>query len=230
MTCRTGTCAGSGAPAREGRQAAQPHRRADGLRDQRPRVARPSRRAGRGRCRHGRVRHRLPRHPAHADRGHARPGGPNLVDGRTGYEIVVPANRHLALHDALLEQGRRHGLRIIGDLAFDSLRLEKGYGIWSAEFRHHVTPVACGLDRFVAPDKGAFIGREAFLRDAEAEPDRRLVLLRVDADDADAGEGDPIRADGVLIGEVTSGRLRPPSAQLSRSRTWTPPWSRRTRP
>jgi dimethylglycine dehydrogenase len=63
----------------------------------------------------------------------------------------------------------------------------------------------CGLDRFVAPDKGEFIGREAFLRDAEAGPERRLVLLRVDADDADAGEGDPIRAAGELVGEVTSG-------------------------
>jgi dimethylglycine dehydrogenase len=127
------------------------------------------------------------------------------LTGELGYELVVPAERHLALYDALLEAGRPHGLRIIGDLAFDSLRLEKGYGIWAAEFRHHVTPAMCGLDRFVAPDKGEFIGREAFLRDAEAGPERRLVLLRVDADDADAGEGDPIRAAGELVGEVTSG-------------------------
>jgi dimethylglycine dehydrogenase len=127
------------------------------------------------------------------------------LTGELGYEIVVPAGQHLALYEAILEAGRPHGLRIIGDLAFDSLRLEKGYGIWSAEFRHHVTPAMCGLDRFVAPDKGDFIGREAYLRAAEAGPDRRLVLLRVDADDADAGEGDPIRADGVLVGEVTSG-------------------------
>ncbi len=127
------------------------------------------------------------------------------LTGELGYEVVVPAERHEALYDALLAAGRTHGLRLVGDLAFDSLRLEKGYGIWSAEFRHHVTPAMCGLDRYVASDKGEFIGREAFLRERDAGPDRRLVLLRVDASDADAGAGDPVRHDGQLVGEVTSG-------------------------
>jgi len=127
------------------------------------------------------------------------------LTGELGYEIVVPTERHAALYDALVEAGRPHGLRLVGDAAFDSLRLEKGYGIWAAEFRHHVTPAMCGLDRFVALDKGEFIGREACRRDRDVAPGRRLVLLRVDALDADAGEGDPIRHDGRLVGEVTSG-------------------------
>ena len=127
------------------------------------------------------------------------------LTGELGYEIVVPAERHLALLDALLEAGRPLGLRLIGDAAFDSLRLEKGYGIWAAEFRHHVTPAMCGLDRYVALDKGEFVGRDAARRERETGPERRLVLLRVDADDADAGAGDPIRHDGRLVGEVTSG-------------------------
>jgi len=127
------------------------------------------------------------------------------LTGELGYEIVVPAEGHLALLDALLETGRPHGLRLTGDAAFDSLRLEKGYGIWAAEFRHHVTPASCGLDRFVALDKSEFIGRDAARRERESGPERRLVLLRVDADDADAGEGDPIRHVGRLVGEVTSG-------------------------
>lgn len=127
------------------------------------------------------------------------------LTGELGYEIVVPRDRHLALCEALLGAGGPHGLRIVGDLAFDSLRMEKGYGVWASEFRHRVTPAMCGLDRFVAPDKGPFTGREAFLRDRAAPPPRRLALLRVDAADADASAGDPVRADGRLAGEVTSG-------------------------
>ena len=49
----------------------------------------------------------------------------------------------------------------IGDRAIDSLRLEKGYGIWSAEFRQDYTPAMSGLDRFVAFDKGDFVGRRS---------------------------------------------------------------------
>jgi dimethylglycine dehydrogenase len=127
------------------------------------------------------------------------------LTGELGYEIVVPRDRHLALYEALLEAGEPHGQVLVGDLALDSLRLEKGYGIWSSEYRHHVTPAACGLDRYVAFDKGEFIGRMAALREREAGPARRLVLLRVDAADADAAADDAVRLDGRLVGEVTSG-------------------------
>ena len=62
------------------------------------------------------------------------------LTGELGYEIVVPANRHRTLLHELREAGAPAGLRLIGDRAIDSLRLEKGYGIWSAEFRQDYTP------------------------------------------------------------------------------------------
>ncbi len=127
------------------------------------------------------------------------------LTGELGYEIVVPAEQHRALWEELREAGRPHALRLIGDRALDSLRLEKGYGIWSAEFRQDITPGMSGLDRFVAFDKGDFIGREAALRDRDAGPPRRLVLLEVDAADADASKDDGIWIDGRLVGAVTSG-------------------------
>ena len=127
------------------------------------------------------------------------------LSGELGYEIVVPAERQGDLYAALVAAGRPHGLRVYGDLAFDSLRLEKGYCTWATEFRHDVTPAECGLERYVAFDKGDFIGRAAVLAEREAGPARRLVHLRVDALDVDAADGDPVRQDGVLVGEVTSG-------------------------
>ena len=140
-----------------------------------------------------------------------RVGGADAVVGRIsltgelGYEIVVPTGGHRALFHELRGAGRTHGLRLIGDRAIDSLRLEKGYGIWSAEFRQDITPGMSGLDRFVAFDKENFIGREAALRERDHGVARRLVLLEVDAADADAAKDDGIWLDERLVGVVTSG-------------------------
>ncbi|MBW2540821.1 MAG: FAD-dependent oxidoreductase [Deltaproteobacteria bacterium] len=138
-------------------------------------------------------------------------GGASAVVGRIsltgelGYEVVVPAERHRALLQQLREAGRASGLRLIGDRAIDSLRLEKAYGIWNAEFTQAYTPGMSGLDRFVAFDKGDFIGREAALREREAGVSQRLVLLEVDAGDADASADDGIWIGERRVGFVTSG-------------------------
>jgi len=100
------------------------------------------------------------------------------LTGELGYEIVVTAENELALMHALREAGAPHGMRLVGDRAADSLRLEKGYGIWSAEFRQDITPAMCGLDRFVAFDKGEFIGREAALAEKGRVPPRSSSCSR----------------------------------------------------
>jgi dimethylglycine dehydrogenase len=127
------------------------------------------------------------------------------LTGELGYEVVVPTSQHRALWSDLLEVGAGAGLRPIGDRAVDSLRLEKGYGIWSAEFRQENTPGESGLDRFVAFDKDVFIGRDAALRERETGASRRLVLLAVDATDADAAQDDGVWAGDRLVGLATSG-------------------------
>ncbi|MGZ4110713.1 MAG: GcvT family protein, partial [Actinomycetota bacterium] len=127
------------------------------------------------------------------------------LTGELGYEIVVPATRHRTLLNELREVGDGRGLRLFGDRAVDSLRIEKGYGIWSAEYRQECTPGESGLDRYVAFDKGDFIGREAALREREAGPSRRLVLLDVDAADADASTDEGVWIGDRRVGFVTSG-------------------------
>ncbi len=127
------------------------------------------------------------------------------LTGERGYEITVPAAAHADLWNALRAAGADLGLAPVGDRAIDSLRLEKGYGIWSTEFTQAVTPAMSGLDRFVAPDKGDFIGRDAFLREAAEGPQRRLVLLDIDATDADALGDEPVWHDGRVVGYTTSG-------------------------
>jgi dimethylglycine dehydrogenase len=49
-----------------------------------------------------------------------------------------------------------------------------------------------GLDRFVAFDKGDFVGAEAVRRARDEAPAQRLVLLEVEATDADASADEGI--------------------------------------
>ncbi|HEX7373851.1 MAG TPA: FAD-dependent oxidoreductase, partial [Steroidobacteraceae bacterium] len=114
------------------------------------------------------------------------------LTGELGYEINVPALQQRALWQALLETGVPLGMKPIGMRAQDSLRLEKGYGVWSLEFSTSVTPAMSGLDRFVAPDKGDFIGRAAFMTEQRTGPPQRLVLLEIDSPDADATGYEPV--------------------------------------
>jgi dimethylglycine dehydrogenase len=127
------------------------------------------------------------------------------LTGELGYELNVPAAQQRALWEMLLEQGAPLGMRPIGMRAQDSLRLEKGYGVWSLEFAQSYTPAMSGLDRFIAFDKGDFIGREAALNERDRSPDQRLVLLAIDALDADATGFEPVWVGQRRVGFVTSG-------------------------
>jgi dimethylglycine dehydrogenase len=127
------------------------------------------------------------------------------LTGELGYELVVPTAQHRTLWSELQEAGASAGLRPIGDRAVDSLRLEKGYGIWSAEFRQENTPGESGLDRFVAYGKGDFVGRQPAVRERERGASRGLVLLTVDAADADAAQDDGVWIGDRHVGMVTSG-------------------------
>ena len=127
------------------------------------------------------------------------------LTGELGYEIVVPTAQHRTLFLQLSEAGDDLGLVSIGDRAVDSLRLEKAYGIWSFEFRQDYTPGMSGLDRFVAFDKGGFIGADAARRERDDPPSRVLALLDVDATDADASTDEGIWIGEHQVGVVTSG-------------------------
>ena len=86
-----------------------------------------------------------------------------------------------------------------------SLRLEKSFGSWMAEFRPDYTPAETGLDRFISFKKNDFIGRDAAMRERDAPPKRRLATFIVDADDADVVAHEPIFDGEDVIGFCTSG-------------------------
>lgn len=127
------------------------------------------------------------------------------VTGELGYEIYVPTLHLPALLAAVLRRSGKVEARHIGLYALNSLRLEKSFGIWSREYSQDYTARMSGLDRFVAYDKGDFIGRDAALRERGKTPEKRLVTLAIDSPDADAAGYEPVWHGSALVGFVTSG-------------------------
>lgn len=127
------------------------------------------------------------------------------VTGEMGYEINCKAAEHIALRKVLLEAGADQGIREFGFNALLSLRLEKSFGIWSAEFTQGYTPGQTGMDRWIDWEKD-FIGRSSALAERVGNgPEQKLVTLEIDAKDADATGFEPIWVDGKVVGFVTSG-------------------------
>lgn len=126
------------------------------------------------------------------------------VTGELGFEVHAPQVHLGAIYDRILDAAREAGAAEVGMYALLSLRLEKGFGIWTREYSRDYTPTESGLARFIAYDKPDFVGRTAALKDREAPPRRRLVLLEVDATDADAGFYEPIFMGEERVGFVTS--------------------------
>jgi dimethylglycine dehydrogenase len=128
------------------------------------------------------------------------------VTGELGYEINCRALEHATLRKTLLAAGQDLGVKEYGYNALLALRLEKSFGIWSAEFTQAYTPRMTGMDRWIAWDKGEFIGRKPALAEREGPPPwRQLVTMEVDALDADASGYEPVWRDGDKVGFVTSG-------------------------
>jgi glycine cleavage system aminomethyltransferase T/glycine/D-amino acid oxidase-like deaminating enzyme len=123
--------------------------------------------------------------------------------GELGWELYCSFGEGLALWDAIWSAGREHGLVAGGYRAIDSLRLEKGYRVWSSDITPDDTPFEAGTQFAVKLDKGDFIGRDALL--AAQEPERRLCCLTLADPRAVALGSEPVRVDGESVGRVTSG-------------------------
>jgi dimethylglycine dehydrogenase len=128
------------------------------------------------------------------------------VCGELGYEINCESTEHIALREMLLQAGATQGIREFGFYAMNSLRLEKSFGIWNAEFTQDRTPGMTGMDRWIDWSRNDFIGHDAAAKaQADNSAQQRLVTLEIDADDADASGYEPIWQGEQRVGFVTSG-------------------------
>ena len=126
--------------------------------------------------------------------------------GEDGFELLVRVADATALWDALVEAGQNHGLVPAGLAARDTLRLEAGMPLYGHELSRETKPSQAGLGRVVVSDKDDFIGKGAVDAASDAP-----VLVGLVAEGKRAGRaGYPVvDADGVVLGEITSGALSP---------------------
>jgi dimethylglycine dehydrogenase len=126
--------------------------------------------------------------------------------GELGWELHHPIEYQNHIFDALFAAGADFGLKPFGIRAMDSMRLEKSYRMVGTELSIEYSAFESAMDRFVKPDKGDFLGRDALLASREAGLENRLVTLEVsDVEDADALGNNALFKGGEIMGRATGG-------------------------
>jgi dimethylglycine dehydrogenase len=128
--------------------------------------------------------------------------------GELGYEFHHPIEQQVALFDLLMGAGREFGIRPYGIKAMSALSIEKSYRLVPRELSIEYSAYESGLDRFVHPNKGQFIGRDALVAGREKGLSWNFVTMQVhgvtDAD-SDTRGSEPIYSAGKLAGRATNG-------------------------
>lgn len=101
--------------------------------------------------------------------------------GELGYELYIPAEQAVHVHDLVVEAGARFGLVHAGLRALGSLRMEKGYRDYGHDLDNTDDPYETGLGFAIDLKKPAgFLGKDALLaRKARGPLKRRLVQVLV---------------------------------------------------
>ena len=128
--------------------------------------------------------------------------------GELGFEFHHPIEQQIALFDLLMEAGKEFGIKPYGIKAMSSLSIEKSYRLVPRELSIEYSAFESGLDRFVHPNKGQFLGRDALVAGREKGLNWNFVTMEVhgvtDAD-SDTRGSEPIYSKGKLVGRATNG-------------------------
>jgi dimethylglycine dehydrogenase len=128
--------------------------------------------------------------------------------GELGFEFHHPIEQQVALFDLLMDAGKEFGIRPYGIKAMSSLSIEKSYRLVPRELSIEYSAFESGLDRFVHPNKGQFLGRDALVAGREKGLNWNFVTMEVhDVTDADSDTrgSEPIYSKGKLVGRATNG-------------------------
>ncbi|NQV44107.1 MAG: aminomethyl transferase family protein, partial [Rhodospirillales bacterium] len=85
-----------------------------------------------------------------------------------------------------------------------SLRLEKGWGVWTLDFRPDFTAGESGMDAFINWNKD-FIGKQAAEKEHTEGTAKKLVTLVIEVDGIDVSNDEAILMNGKAVGYVSSG-------------------------
>ena len=125
--------------------------------------------------------------------------------GELGWELHMPSWQLISIYESLFEMGSPLGLRNFGGLAFNSMRLEKMYRAYGAEFTEEISALEAGMDRFLDLSRN-FIGSENINQRKLDGIQIKLAYLIFDDDIPAECFGNEAVFDGDdLIGIITSG-------------------------
>ncbi len=122
--------------------------------------------------------------------------------GELGWEIYTSAEHGAKLWDLLYHAGSRYRAIAAGRIAFNSLRMEKGYRAWGTDMTTEHQPAAAGVGFAVSAKKDDFLGKAAL--DAAPEPAKTLRSIVFDDPSAVVLGKEPVSIDGEVVGYVTS--------------------------
>jgi aminomethyltransferase len=115
--------------------------------------------------------------------------------GDLGYEIWMPADRALAVWDALTIAGQAFELKPAGMLALDVARTEAGLLLLDVDYvgsrkalipSQRYSPYELGLSRLVSLDKSPFVGRAALAEERRRGARRQIVGLEIEWSEVEA--------------------------------------------
>ena len=123
--------------------------------------------------------------------------------GELGWELYTTADHGARLWEEIQTAGNSFGLVVGGRLAFNALRLEKGYRSYGADITREHRPEQAGLGFAVAKNKTEFIGHQALATPPMSH--RRMVSLTSDFPFGAPNPGSPVRdLAGHLVGYTAS--------------------------
>jgi dimethylglycine dehydrogenase len=126
--------------------------------------------------------------------------------GELGWELHHPMEYQNHIFDALVAAGVDLGLKPFGIRAMDSMRIEKSYRMVGTDLSIEYAAFESGLQRFVHPGKGDFMGRDALLEWQRRGFGNQLITLEIQGvTDADPLGNNPLFRDGRMVGRATGG-------------------------
>jgi len=128
--------------------------------------------------------------------------------GELGWELHHPIEYQNHIFDKLMDAGRNLNLKPFGIRAMNSLRIEKSYKLIGTEMSIEYSPYESGLERFIHPNKGNFIGLDALNKWREKGFENKLVTLEVhNTTNADVLGNNPIYHNDKIVGRATGGEF-----------------------
>lgn len=95
-------------------------------------------------------------------------------------------------------------MTLAGIRALNSLRVEKGFGVWGLEYSPDFTPWESGMDRLVKLEKRDFAGRSEALVSKDHPLRFAIRTFQIGTANADPRGGEPILHNEKVVGFISS--------------------------